>query len=76
MVADGVTGNVVPVGNPEKLAAGLEPLLIDPQLRRRMGAAGRARAVEMFSSEVTAAVAASATSESKSPPTVIPMASM
>ena len=54
-VSDGVTGSVVPVRNPEKLADALEPLLTDPELRRRMGAAGRARVVEMFSSEVTAA---------------------
>jgi glycosyltransferase involved in cell wall biosynthesis len=53
-VADGVTGFVVPVRNPEKLAAALEPLLLDPELRRRMGAAGRGRVVEKFSAEVTA----------------------
>jgi glycosyltransferase involved in cell wall biosynthesis len=53
-VADGVTGYVVPVRNADKLAAALEPLLLDAGLRRRMGAAGRARVAEMFSSEVTA----------------------
>src|SRR5688572_33109339 len=53
-VADGVTGYVVPRQDPEKLAAALEPLLTDPQLRRRMGASGRERVVGMFSSEVTA----------------------
>jgi glycosyltransferase involved in cell wall biosynthesis len=54
-VADGVTGHVVPVRDPEKLADALEPLLADQELRRRMGKAGRERVVEMFSSEVTAA---------------------
>jgi glycosyltransferase involved in cell wall biosynthesis len=54
-VVDGVTGHVVPVRNPERLADALEPLLLDPELRGRMGAAGRSRVVEMFSSEVTAA---------------------
>ena len=54
-VADGVTGFVVPVRNPEKLADALEPLLSDPELRHRMGKAGRERVVEMFSAEVTAA---------------------
>src|SRR5215218_2319170 len=49
-VADGVSGHVVPVRSPEKLAEALEPLLTDPGLRRRMGAAGRARVVELFSS--------------------------
>jgi len=53
-VADGVTGHVVPVRDPEKLADALEPLLTDPKLRRRMGEAGRARVAELFSSEVTA----------------------
>jgi glycosyltransferase involved in cell wall biosynthesis len=32
----------------------LEPLLLDAALRRRMGAAGRARATDLFSSEATA----------------------
>jgi glycosyltransferase involved in cell wall biosynthesis len=54
-IADGETGYVVPVRNPEKLADALEPLLVDPAQRRRMGAAGRARVVERFSGDVTAA---------------------
>jgi glycosyltransferase involved in cell wall biosynthesis len=53
-VDHGVTGFVVPPRDPDELAAALERLLGDPALRRRMGAAGRARAVEMFSAEVTA----------------------
>jgi glycosyltransferase involved in cell wall biosynthesis len=54
-VADGVTGHVVPARNPEKLAEALEHVLTDADLRRRMGAAGQARVLELFSSEVTAA---------------------
>jgi glycosyltransferase involved in cell wall biosynthesis len=54
-VADGVTGFVVPPKDPEQLAARLERLLIDADLRRRMGEAGRARVAEMFSADVTAA---------------------
>jgi glycosyltransferase involved in cell wall biosynthesis len=54
-VTDGRTGYVVPVRNPAKLAEALEPLLAEPELRRRMGAAGRARVVEHFSSDGTAA---------------------
>jgi glycosyltransferase involved in cell wall biosynthesis len=53
-VADGITGHVVPVRDPEALADALEPLLTDPDLRRRMGMAGRARVTGMFSSAVTA----------------------
>jgi glycosyltransferase involved in cell wall biosynthesis len=53
-IVDGVTGYVVPVRNADKLAAALEPLLLDAGLRRRMGAAGRQRVIEKFSSEVTA----------------------
>jgi glycosyltransferase involved in cell wall biosynthesis len=54
-VLDGVTGHVVPPRDPEALAAALEPLLTDAGARRRMGGAGRARVVERFSGEVTAA---------------------
>jgi len=53
-VADGLTGRVVPVRDPESLAAAFEPLLVDPDLRRRMGAAGRARVEKLFSADVTA----------------------
>jgi glycosyltransferase involved in cell wall biosynthesis len=53
-VAEGVTGHVVPVKDPEKLADALEPLLVDPDLRRRMGVAGRERVTRAFSSTVTA----------------------
>ncbi|MEP6666322.1 MAG: glycosyltransferase family 4 protein [Nocardioidaceae bacterium] len=53
-VVDGKTGYVVPVQSPQQLAKALEPLLTDPELRRGMGAASRARVEEHFSSEVTA----------------------
>jgi glycosyltransferase involved in cell wall biosynthesis len=52
-VADGVTGYVVPDRAPELLADALQTLLIDPALRQRMGAAGRARVADMFSVDVT-----------------------
>ena len=54
LVVDGETGYVVPARDPEQLAAALEKLMTDPELRRRMGAAGRARAVELYSSSVMA----------------------
>jgi glycosyltransferase involved in cell wall biosynthesis len=41
VVADGETGFVIPVGDPEALADRLEQLIADPSLRARMGAAGR-----------------------------------
>lgn len=53
-VVDGRTGYVVPPRNPEKLAAALQSLIEDPDLRARMGAAGRARVTELFSADVTA----------------------
>jgi glycosyltransferase involved in cell wall biosynthesis len=53
-VLDGVTGRVVPSKDPEALAAALEPLLRDPDLRRAMGSAGRARVTEAFSVAATA----------------------
>jgi glycosyltransferase involved in cell wall biosynthesis len=54
VVVDGITGYVVPSKDPERLAATLEPLLTDPALRRRMGAAGRARVTDLFSATATA----------------------
>ena len=53
-VAEGETGHVVPQQSPERLAKALKPLLTDPDLRRKMGDAGRARVEEHFSSAVTA----------------------
>ncbi len=47
-VVDGVTGRVVHGDDPLAVAAALAPMLDDPALRRRMGLAARARAVEEF----------------------------
>lgn len=48
LVADGETGLLVPAGDAAALAGALARLLDDPGLRRRMGAAARARARERF----------------------------
>lgn len=48
-VVDGETGLLVPPGDPDALAGALERLLGSAPLRRRMGEAGRARALEQFS---------------------------
>jgi glycosyltransferase involved in cell wall biosynthesis len=50
-VVDGETGLLVDPGDPKPLAAALERLTGDPALRRRLGAAGRARAEERFDLE-------------------------
>ena len=50
-VVEGETGLLVEPGDPEPLAAALERLTDDPALRRRLGAAGRARAEERFDLE-------------------------
>jgi glycosyltransferase involved in cell wall biosynthesis len=50
-VEDGVTGLLVPSGDPRALRAALERLLADADLRRRLGAAGRERARELLSWE-------------------------
>jgi len=42
-VREGVNGLLVPPEDPDALAGALEKLILDPQLRRRMGAAGRKR---------------------------------
>jgi glycosyltransferase involved in cell wall biosynthesis len=49
LVEHGITGWLVPPRNPIALADRLEVLLRNPDLRRRMGAAGRARARARFS---------------------------
>lgn len=49
LVVDGETGLVVPPRDPAALRAGLERLLSDPDLRRRLGHAGRERARALFS---------------------------
>jgi glycosyltransferase involved in cell wall biosynthesis len=43
MVADGETGLLVPPGDPRALRAAIDRLLVDEELRRRLGAAARER---------------------------------
>ena len=49
VVVDNETGVLVPPANPEALAAALTRLLNDPDIRRRMGQAGRRRVEAQFS---------------------------
>jgi glycosyltransferase involved in cell wall biosynthesis len=51
LVVDGETGIVVPPRDPAALRSALERLLADPDLRRRLGTAGRDRARTHFSWE-------------------------
>ncbi|MEA2389963.1 MAG: hypothetical protein QOK31_72 [Solirubrobacteraceae bacterium] len=56
LVEDGVTGFLVEPGDVSGLRAAIDRLLADPELRRRMGVAGRARIIDACSWEhVTAA---------------------
>jgi sugar transferase (PEP-CTERM/EpsH1 system associated) len=48
LVLDGVTGTLIPPRDPATLAACLWRYASEPELRRRHGAAGRARVVEAF----------------------------
>lgn len=54
IVADGIEGVIVPAGTVEPLSKALRQLLADSELRARMGAAGRARVLAEFTSEVFA----------------------
>jgi glycosyltransferase involved in cell wall biosynthesis len=49
VVVDGATGLLVPPGDPSALAEAITRLLRDPDLRRTMGQAGRARVERRFS---------------------------
>jgi glycosyltransferase involved in cell wall biosynthesis len=54
VVADGETGILVPPGEPTALAAKISELLRNPELRGRMGAAGRQRMRDHFTFEAQA----------------------
>jgi glycosyltransferase involved in cell wall biosynthesis len=51
VVADGVSGYVVPSEQPVAMADRINELVADPELRRRMGAAGRERMKQEFTLE-------------------------
>jgi len=48
LVEDGVTGFLVPPKDPDALAEALQKLIAAPELRRRMGQAGREKALKEF----------------------------
>jgi glycosyltransferase involved in cell wall biosynthesis len=54
VIDDGVTGILVPPADPRALAEAIRRLLIDPDLCRRMGEAGRRRVEERFTWRETA----------------------
>jgi glycosyltransferase involved in cell wall biosynthesis len=51
VVVDGETGFLVPPATPERIASAVLRLLLDPELRARMGIAGRQRVERLFSTE-------------------------
>jgi glycosyltransferase involved in cell wall biosynthesis len=51
VVADGQTGRLAPASDPDALAAAVLELLADGSLRQRLGAAGHARALSLFSQQ-------------------------
>jgi glycosyltransferase involved in cell wall biosynthesis len=54
IVVEGETGLLVPPADADALAAAIVRVLADPELARRLGNAGRARAVERYSWDVIA----------------------
>jgi glycosyltransferase involved in cell wall biosynthesis len=55
LVARGVTGSIVPAGDPAALADAIAELLASPSRCRELGEAGRRRALEKFTWQKTAA---------------------
>lgn len=53
-IVDGVNGLLVPPRQPKALAQAIVRLVVDPDMARAMGEAGRARAEEMFDAKVMA----------------------
>jgi glycosyltransferase involved in cell wall biosynthesis len=51
VVADGITGILVPPQQPQPLADAISRLLLDPAERTRMGEKARARATDEFTLE-------------------------
>jgi glycosyltransferase involved in cell wall biosynthesis len=60
LVEDGITGFVVPPGAPERIAEAALRLLVDPELRARLGDAGRDRSTVQFPLDRLAALHADA----------------
>jgi glycosyltransferase involved in cell wall biosynthesis len=54
LLEDGVSGVLVPPGDPSALAAALAELIADPARRRRIGEAARRRIEERFDARRTA----------------------
>lgn len=54
MVRDGVTGILVPPGDPQALCAALSDLLADPGRARQLGSAGRAHIAARYDMRITA----------------------
>jgi len=52
LIADGVTGLLVPPGDPSALAAALARLIADPAERARLGAAGEAQVRAAFDADI------------------------
>ena len=52
VVRDGISGLLVPVGNLDSFAQAIETLILDKDLRRRMGLAGRQWVEERFNQKV------------------------
>lgn len=71
LVEDGRTGILVPPGNPEGLASGIRKLIVDPNLRLRMGNEGRRIFESMHTIECMRAALEAAITGGNAPPPVL-----
>jgi glycosyltransferase involved in cell wall biosynthesis len=52
IINDGITGYIIEKQNPEKLAAKIEELILNPELRKQMGKAGQDKFLKQYTLDI------------------------